>query len=71
MKKNSCNEGDSYLNKWYFELGMSMKKLTCFFYLLSCSATNCSRPLVSTRTDEKIGIGFYGLIENDVDLDAK
>jgi hypothetical protein len=48
-----------------------MKKLTCFFYLLSCSATNCSRPLVSTRTDEKNGIGFYRLVENDVDLDAK
>lgn len=30
-----CNQGDSYLYKWYFELGMSMKKLTV---LLSYSA---------------------------------
>uniref|UniRef100_A0A3Q7GT22 ATPase AAA-type core domain-containing protein n=1 Tax=Solanum lycopersicum TaxID=4081 RepID=A0A3Q7GT22_SOLLC len=27
MKKKSCNEGDSYLYKWYFELGTSMKRL--------------------------------------------
>ncbi|KAG4169338.1 hypothetical protein ERO13_A12G088950v2 [Gossypium hirsutum] len=31
MKKKSCNEGDSYLYKWYFELGTSMKKLTILF----------------------------------------
>ncbi|URD90447.1 hypothetical protein MUK42_26828 [Musa troglodytarum] len=36
MKKRS--EGDSYLYKWYFELGTSMKKLTILLYLLSCSA---------------------------------
>jgi hypothetical protein len=38
MKKKSCNKGDSYLYKWYFELGTSMKKLTILLYLLSCSA---------------------------------
>uniref|UniRef100_A0A803Q754 Uncharacterized protein ycf72 n=1 Tax=Cannabis sativa TaxID=3483 RepID=A0A803Q754_CANSA len=27
MKKKSCNEGNSYLYKWYLELGTSMKKL--------------------------------------------
>ncbi|RYR67232.1 hypothetical protein Ahy_A03g013537 isoform A [Arachis hypogaea] len=36
MKKKSCNEGDSYLYKWYFELGTSMKELTILLYLLSC-----------------------------------
>ena len=36
MKKKSCNEGDSYLYKWYFELGTSMKKLTILLYLLNC-----------------------------------
>ncbi|KAK4734096.1 hypothetical protein R3W88_008357 [Solanum pinnatisectum] len=38
MKKKSCNERDSYLYKWYFELGTSMKRLTILLYLLSCSA---------------------------------
>ncbi|EOA23122.1 hypothetical protein CARUB_v10003925mg [Capsella rubella] len=28
IKKKSCDEGDSYLYKWYFELGTSMKKFT-------------------------------------------
>ncbi|KAH0849427.1 hypothetical protein HID58_096411 [Brassica napus] len=41
MKKKSCNEGDSYLYKWYFELGTSMKKFTILLYLLSCSAGSC------------------------------
>ncbi|MFQ6629630.1 hypothetical protein Gotur_008064 [Gossypium turneri] len=28
---------DSYLYKWYFDLGTRMKKLTILLYLLSCS----------------------------------
>ncbi|KAL2520718.1 Protein Ycf2 [Forsythia ovata] len=69
MKKRSCNEGDSYLYKWYFELGMSMKKLTILLYLLSCSAGSVAQDLWSLpRPDEKNGITFYGLVENDSDL---
>ncbi|KAL6558341.1 Protein Ycf2 [Orobanche minor] len=34
MHKQLCEE-DSYLYKWYFELGTSMKKLTILLYLLS------------------------------------
>ncbi|MFQ6667131.1 hypothetical protein Gotur_033259 [Gossypium turneri] len=45
MKKKSCNEGDSYLYKWYFELGTSMKKLTILLYLLSCSARSAAQDL--------------------------
>nr|YP_010505308.1 Ycf2 [Chrysosplenium echinus]YP_010505325.1 Ycf2 [Chrysosplenium echinus]UXE34025.1 Ycf2 [Chrysosplenium echinus]UXE34042.1 Ycf2 [Chrysosplenium echinus] len=69
MKKKSCNEGDSYLYKWYFELGTSMKKLTILLYLLSCSAGSVAQDLWSRpRPDEKNGITSYGLVENDSDL---
>nr|QWE50783.1 Ycf2 protein [Bruguiera parviflora]QWE50803.1 Ycf2 protein [Bruguiera parviflora] len=69
MKKKSCNEGDSYLYKWYFELGTSMKKLTILLYLLSCSAGSVAQDLWSLPgPDEKNGIAYYGLVENDSDL---
>ncbi|OMO71611.1 putative chloroplast RF21 protein [Corchorus olitorius] len=71
MKKKSCNEGDSYLYKWYFELGTSMKKLTILLYLLSCSAGSVAQDLWSLPgPDEKDGITSYGFgfIENDYDL---
>lgn len=56
MKKKSCNEGDSYLYKWYFELGTSMKKLTILLYLLSCSAGSVAQDLWSLPgPDEKMG----------------
>ncbi|RYR25703.1 hypothetical protein Ahy_B02g059667 [Arachis hypogaea] len=69
MKKKSCNEGDSYLYKWYFELGTSMKELTILLYLLSCSAGSVAQDLWSLPgPDEKNGITSYGLVENDSDL---
>nr|QBC71247.1 hypothetical protein RF2 [Alluaudia procera]QBC71248.1 hypothetical protein RF2 [Alluaudia procera] len=69
MKKKSCNEGNSYLYKWYFELGMSMKKLTILLYLLSCSAGSVAQDLWSLPgPDEQNGIASYGLVEKDSDL---
>ncbi|KAL3806107.1 hypothetical protein ACJIZ3_000023 [Penstemon smallii] len=69
MKKKSCNEGDSYLYKCYFELGTSMKKLTILLYLLSCSAGSVAQDLwFLPGPDEKNGITSYGLVENDSDL---
>jgi hypothetical protein len=69
MKKKSCNEGDPYLYKWYFELGTSMKKLTILLYLLSCSAGSVAQDLWSLPgPDEKNGITSSGLVENDSDL---
>nr|YP_010545747.1 Ycf2 [Arabis stelleri]YP_010545767.1 Ycf2 [Arabis stelleri]ARI46778.1 Ycf2 [Arabis stelleri subsp. japonica]UYG48568.1 Ycf2 [Arabis takesimana]ARI46798.1 Ycf2 [Arabis stelleri subsp. japonica]UYG48569.1 Ycf2 [Arabis takesimana]UYG48740.1 Ycf2 [Arabis takesimana] len=69
MKKKSCNEGDSYLYKWYFELGTSMKKFTILLYLLSCSAGSVAQDLWSLPgPDEKTRITSYGFIENDSDL---
>ncbi|KAK4730112.1 hypothetical protein R3W88_023100 [Solanum pinnatisectum] len=56
MKNKSCNEGDSYLYKWYFELGMSMKRLTIVLYLLRCSAGSVAHDLWSLSVlDEKMG----------------
>nr|YP_009574503.1 hypothetical chloroplast RF2 [Neottia japonica]YP_009574520.1 hypothetical chloroplast RF2 [Neottia japonica]QBF57864.1 hypothetical chloroplast RF2 [Neottia japonica]QBF57881.1 hypothetical chloroplast RF2 [Neottia japonica] len=69
MKKRSCKGGDSYLYKWYFELGTSMKKLTILLYLLSCSAGSVAQDLwSSSRHDEKNWITSYGFVENDSDL---
>nr|YP_009409935.1 Ycf2 [Cressa cretica]ASJ65062.1 Ycf2 [Cressa cretica] len=69
LKKKSCKEGDSYLYKWYFELGTSMKKFTILLYLLSCSAGSVAQDLWSLPgPDEKNGITSYGLVENDSDL---
>ena len=69
MKKKSCNEGDSYSYKWYFELGTSMKKLTILLCLLNCFVESVSHDLWSLpEPDEKNGITSYGLVENDSDL---
>nr|YP_010760057.1 Ycf2 protein [Cuscuta corymbosa var. stylosa]WEY29933.1 Ycf2 protein [Cuscuta corymbosa var. stylosa] len=66
LKRKSCNEGDSYLYKWYFELGKSMKKLTILLYILSCSAGSVAQDLWSLPGNN--GITSYGLVENDSDL---
>nr|YP_010426522.1 Ycf2 [Phyllolobium chinense]USM11214.1 Ycf2 [Phyllolobium chinense] len=69
MKKKSCIEGDSFLYKWYFELGTSMKKLTILLYLLSCSAGSVAQDLWSLpESKEKNGITSFRLVENDSDL---
>nr|YP_009166849.1 putative chloroplast RF21 [Viscum crassulae]YP_009166857.1 putative chloroplast RF21 [Viscum crassulae]ALC75149.1 putative chloroplast RF21 [Viscum crassulae]ALC75157.1 putative chloroplast RF21 [Viscum crassulae] len=67
--KKSCNEGGSYLYKFYFELGTSMKKFTILLYLLSCSAGWVAQDLWSLPGPDEInGITSYGLVENDSDL---
>nr|YP_009627520.1 hypothetical chloroplast RF21 [Allium chrysanthum]YP_009627538.1 hypothetical chloroplast RF21 [Allium chrysanthum]YP_009627864.1 hypothetical chloroplast RF21 [Allium rude]YP_009627882.1 hypothetical chloroplast RF21 [Allium rude]QBO26250.1 hypothetical chloroplast RF21 [Allium chrysanthum]QBO26268.1 hypothetical chloroplast RF21 [Allium chrysanthum]QBO26594.1 hypothetical chloroplast RF21 [Allium rude]QBO26612.1 hypothetical chloroplast RF21 [Allium rude] len=71
MKKKSCQEGDSYLYKWYFKLGTSMKKLTILLYLLSCSAGLVAQDLWSSPgpgSGEKNRITSYGFVENASDL---
>nr|YP_009000138.1 hypothetical chloroplast RF21 [Silene chalcedonica]YP_009000155.1 hypothetical chloroplast RF21 [Silene chalcedonica]AGZ18129.1 hypothetical chloroplast RF21 [Silene chalcedonica]AGZ18146.1 hypothetical chloroplast RF21 [Silene chalcedonica] len=67
MKKKACNEGESSLSNWYFELGMSMKKLTILLYLLSCSAGSVAQELWSLPGPDE-GIPSYGLVENDSNL---
>jgi len=70
MKKKSCEEGDSYLYRWYLELGTSMKKLTILLYLLSCSAGSVAQDLWSLPgpNEKDDGITSYRLLENDSDL---
>ncbi|KAL6557853.1 Protein Ycf2 [Orobanche minor] len=68
MHKQLCEE-DSYLYKWYFELGTSMKKLTILLYLLICSAGSVAQDLwFLPRPDEKSGSCYFRLLENDSDL---
>lgn len=71
MRKKSCKERYSYLYKWYFELGTSMKKLTILLYLLSCSAGSVAQDLWSPLgpdEKEKNWITSYGFVEKDSDL---
>jgi len=70
MKKKSCNGGDSFLYRWYYELGTSMKKLTILLYLLSCSAGSVAQDLWSLPgpNEKNDGITSYKLLENDSDL---
>nr|QIQ22789.1 Ycf2 [Cistanche deserticola]QIQ22802.1 Ycf2 [Cistanche deserticola] len=68
IKMKLCYEVDSYLYKWYFELGMSMKKLTILLYLLSCSAGSVAQELWSLPGPDEKRITSYGLVENDSDL---
>nr|YP_009747743.1 Ycf2 protein [Lecanorchis japonica]YP_009747747.1 Ycf2 protein [Lecanorchis japonica]QII89423.1 Ycf2 protein [Lecanorchis japonica]QII89427.1 Ycf2 protein [Lecanorchis japonica] len=69
MKKKSCQVGDPYLYKWYFELGTNMNKFTILLYLLSCSAGSVAQDLwSSSRPDEKNWITSYGFVENDSNL---
>ncbi|KAJ8451089.1 hypothetical protein Cgig2_026898 [Carnegiea gigantea] len=69
MKKKSCNAVDSYLYKWCFELGTSMKKLMILFYLLSYSTGSVAQDLWSPPgPNEKKGIASYGLVYNDFAL---
>nr|YP_010195256.1 hypothetical chloroplast RF2 [Flagellaria indica]YP_010195273.1 hypothetical chloroplast RF2 [Flagellaria indica]UAA82238.1 hypothetical chloroplast RF2 [Flagellaria indica]UAA82255.1 hypothetical chloroplast RF2 [Flagellaria indica]ULQ65890.1 hypothetical protein RF2 [Flagellaria indica]ULQ65907.1 hypothetical protein RF2 [Flagellaria indica]ULQ65976.1 hypothetical protein RF2 [Flagellaria indica] len=60
---------DSYLAKWYFELGTSMKRLTILLYLLSCSGGSVAQDLWSSPgPDEKNWSTSYRFAENDSDL---
>nr|YP_010406451.1 Ycf2 [Cymbaria daurica]YP_010406464.1 Ycf2 [Cymbaria daurica]URC16252.1 Ycf2 [Cymbaria daurica]URC16265.1 Ycf2 [Cymbaria daurica] len=69
MRKKTSKEVDSYLSKWYFELGTSIKKLTILLYLLSCSAGSVAQDLWSLPgSDEKNWLTSYLLLENDSDL---
>lgn len=71
MKKASCQEGDSYLYRWYVELGTRMKKLlTILLYLLSCSAGSVAQDLLSLPGPDENNdrITSYRLLENDSDL---
>ncbi|KAL6586369.1 Protein Ycf2 [Orobanche minor] len=68
MHKQLCEE-DSYLYKWYFELGTSMKKLTILLYILSCSAESVAQDLwFLPRPDKKSGSCYFRLLDNDSDL---
>nr|YP_009968158.1 hypothetical protein RF2 [Actinidia setosa]YP_009968177.1 hypothetical protein RF2 [Actinidia setosa]QMX77256.1 hypothetical protein RF2 [Actinidia setosa]QMX77277.1 hypothetical protein RF2 [Actinidia setosa] len=69
VKTDLCRERDSYLFKWYFELGTRMKKLTILLYLLSSSAGSVAQDLwFLPRPAEKKGYCSFRLAEDDSDL---
>nr|YP_009245052.1 hypothetical chloroplast RF2 [Kolkwitzia amabilis]AMR73740.1 hypothetical chloroplast RF2 [Kolkwitzia amabilis] len=67
ITQNLRKEGHSYLYKWYFELGTSMKKLTILLYLLSCSAGSVAQTLWSLPGPDT-GITSYRPAEDDSEL---
>ncbi|KAL4315786.1 hypothetical protein AHAS_Ahas15G0219900 [Arachis hypogaea] len=54
MKKKSCNEGDSYLYKWYFELGTNMKELTILLYKNWVLSYSIALYRLSSRVGDKL-----------------
>nr|QWZ47218.1 hypothetical chloroplast RF2 [Cyclocodon parviflorus]QWZ47243.1 hypothetical chloroplast RF2 [Cyclocodon parviflorus] len=68
MFKKLCTEGDSYVYRWYCQLGMSMKRLTILLYLLTCSAGSVAQDLWSQPGDENTGIASGRLVDNNSDL---
>nr|YP_009434821.1 hypothetical chloroplast RF2 [Lobelia galpinii]YP_009434844.1 hypothetical chloroplast RF2 [Lobelia galpinii]ATG24727.1 hypothetical chloroplast RF2 [Lobelia galpinii]ATG24752.1 hypothetical chloroplast RF2 [Lobelia galpinii] len=69
LQKTFYNDGDSYLYRSYYELGMSTKKLTILLYLLNCSAGSVAQELWSPpEPDENNRIAYGRLVENDFDL---
>nr|YP_009975934.1 Ycf2 [Annona reticulata]YP_009975961.1 Ycf2 [Annona reticulata]QNK05351.1 Ycf2 [Annona reticulata]QNK05378.1 Ycf2 [Annona reticulata] len=59
LTKYSPLLGDSFLHKWYFELEMSMKRLTILLYLLSFSAGPVAHDTWSTLRPPDRGTTAY------------
>nr|UZT28511.1 hypothetical protein RF2 [Verbena officinalis]UZT28528.1 hypothetical protein RF2 [Verbena officinalis] len=69
LKLTLCEAADTYLYRWYFELGMGVKKITLLLYILSCSAGPVARDLWSVpRPDQKDRIRSYKLLRDESDL---
>nr|YP_009437061.1 hypothetical chloroplast RF2 [Grammatotheca bergiana]YP_009437084.1 hypothetical chloroplast RF2 [Grammatotheca bergiana]ATG27436.1 hypothetical chloroplast RF2 [Grammatotheca bergiana]ATG27461.1 hypothetical chloroplast RF2 [Grammatotheca bergiana] len=69
LQKRLSNPGDSYLYRSYYELGMSMKKLTILLYLLNCSAGSVAQELWSPpEPNENNRIAYGRLVEDDFEL---
>nr|YP_009433354.1 hypothetical chloroplast RF21 [Zostera marina]YP_009433371.1 hypothetical chloroplast RF21 [Zostera marina]ATD85264.1 hypothetical chloroplast RF21 [Zostera marina]ATD85281.1 hypothetical chloroplast RF21 [Zostera marina] len=68
MKKKPRKGRDSYLYKWYFELGTSMKKLTILLFFLVVPPDRPLKIFGLHSYPVKKNILFYGFLENDFDL---
>nr|YP_010158649.1 Ycf2 protein [Campanula zangezura]QRG30855.1 Ycf2 protein [Campanula zangezura] len=69
MNKRFCPERDPYLYRWYYQLGMSMKKLTILIYVLNCSAGLVAQDLWSrSELNANNGIALGSFVENNSDL---
>nr|YP_009435887.1 hypothetical chloroplast RF2 [Monopsis flava]YP_009435910.1 hypothetical chloroplast RF2 [Monopsis flava]ATG25976.1 hypothetical chloroplast RF2 [Monopsis flava]ATG26001.1 hypothetical chloroplast RF2 [Monopsis flava] len=69
LQKKFGNSVDSYVYSSYYELGMSMKKLTILLYLLKCSAGAVAQELwAPPEPNENNRIAYGRLVEDDFDL---
>nr|YP_009435712.1 hypothetical chloroplast RF2 [Lobelia thermalis]YP_009435731.1 hypothetical chloroplast RF2 [Lobelia thermalis]ATG25714.1 hypothetical chloroplast RF2 [Lobelia thermalis]ATG25733.1 hypothetical chloroplast RF2 [Lobelia thermalis] len=63
------NPSDSYVYRSYYELGMSMKKVTILLYLVKCSAGSVAQQLWSLPDpNENNRIAYGRLVEDDFEL---
>nr|QYJ56532.1 hypothetical chloroplast RF2 [Adenophora kayasanensis] len=69
MNNRFCPEREPYLYRWYYQLGMSMKKLTILIYVVNCSSGLVAQNLWS-RSDlnQNNEIASGSLVENNSDL---
>nr|YP_009435179.1 hypothetical chloroplast RF2 [Lobelia linearis]YP_009435202.1 hypothetical chloroplast RF2 [Lobelia linearis]ATG25180.1 hypothetical chloroplast RF2 [Lobelia linearis]ATG25205.1 hypothetical chloroplast RF2 [Lobelia linearis] len=69
LRKTFDKNIDSYVYRSYYELGMSMKKLTILLYLLRCSAGAVAQELwAPPEPNENSRIAYGRLVEDDFDL---
>nr|YP_009434996.1 hypothetical chloroplast RF2 [Lobelia holstii]YP_009435021.1 hypothetical chloroplast RF2 [Lobelia holstii]ATG24997.1 hypothetical chloroplast RF2 [Lobelia holstii]ATG25024.1 hypothetical chloroplast RF2 [Lobelia holstii] len=68
MRKRVGNDGDPYVYRTYFELGMSMKKLTILLYILTCSAGSVAQDLFWSGPDEKNGLAYGKPLDDNSDI---
>nr|YP_010392347.1 NADH dehydrogenase subunit 2 [Campanula pallida]UPX07956.1 NADH dehydrogenase subunit 2 [Campanula pallida] len=69
MNKRFCPERDPYLYRWYYQLGLSLKKLTILLYVLNCSSGLVAQDLWSrSELNANDGIALGSFVENNSDL---
>nr|ATG24912.1 hypothetical chloroplast RF2 [Lobelia heterophylla subsp. heterophylla]ATG24931.1 hypothetical chloroplast RF2 [Lobelia heterophylla subsp. heterophylla] len=70
MRKRVGDDGDPYVYRTYYELGMSIKKLTILLYILTCSAGSVAQDLFWSRPgpDEKNGLAYGKPLDDNSDI---
>nr|YP_009434910.1 hypothetical chloroplast RF2 [Lobelia hartlaubii]YP_009434933.1 hypothetical chloroplast RF2 [Lobelia hartlaubii]ATG24816.1 hypothetical chloroplast RF2 [Lobelia hartlaubii]ATG24841.1 hypothetical chloroplast RF2 [Lobelia hartlaubii] len=70
MRERVGDDGDPYVYRTYYELGMSMKKVTILLYILTCSAGSVAQDLFWSRPgpDEKNGLAYGKRLNDNSDI---
>nr|AIN75537.1 hypothetical chloroplast RF21 [Campanula americana] len=69
MNQRFCQEREPYLYRWYYQLGMNMKKLTILIYVLTCSSGLVAQELWSpSELNANNAIASGSLVDSNSDL---